>query len=88
MASPRVNLTLAQFLHGAESPHPEQVFFEEADKALGYAVAFRGPDQGRRAFDTQEGEFILNIMRHILAAMIMPPGQARAAWVRRRRNAP
>jgi hypothetical protein len=67
---------LQESFRGIESPHPEQVFFEEADKALGYAVAFRGPDQGRRAFDAQEGKFILKIMRHILAAMIMPQGQA------------
>ncbi len=38
---------LAQFLHGIESPHPEQVFFEDADKALSAAVAFRGPDKSQ-----------------------------------------
>ena len=41
---PKLQEGLAQFLRGIESPHPEQVFFEEVDKALGYAVAFRGPD--------------------------------------------
>jgi hypothetical protein len=67
---------LAQFLQGAESPHPEQVFFEDADKALGAAVAFRGPDKGRRTVDAQKGDFLLEVVRHIVAAMVMPQGQA------------
>jgi hypothetical protein len=67
---------LAQFLQGAESPHPEQVFFEDADKARGAAVAFRGPDKGWRAFYTQKSKFFLKIMRHILAAVVVSQGQA------------
>jgi len=47
----------------------------DADQALGAAVAFRGSDKGGRALDSQEGEFFLKIMRHKLAAMIMPQGQ-------------
>jgi len=72
----KVQEGLAQLLHGGEGSHPEEVFLEDANEALGAAVAFRGPDKGWRALDTQKGEFILKIMRHILAAMIMPQGQA------------
>ena len=72
----KVQEGLAQLLHGGEGSHPEEVFLEDANEALGAAVAFRGPDKGWRALDTQEGEFILKIMGHILAAMIMPQGQA------------
>lgn len=36
---------LAQFLHGAEGPHPLPFFFEDAGKAFGTAVALRGPDK-------------------------------------------
>jgi len=67
---------LAQFLHGAESPHPEQVFFEDADKALGAAVAFRRPDKSGGAGDSQKGNFFLEIVRHILAAVVVSQGQA------------
>jgi hypothetical protein len=67
---------MAQFHHGAESPYPEQVFFEDADKALGATVAFRGPDKGWGAGDSQKGNLFLEIVRHILAAVVMSQGQA------------
>jgi len=67
---------LAHLLDGGEGSHPEEIFLEDADKALGAAVAFRGPDKGGRALDSPEGNFFLKIMRPILAAMIMPRGQA------------
>jgi hypothetical protein len=44
----KVQEGLAQVLDGGEVLHPEEVFLEDADKALGAAVAFRGPDKGRR----------------------------------------
>ena len=67
---------LAQFLHGAESPYPEQVFFEDADKVLGAAVAFRGPDKGWGVGDFQKGNLFLEIVRHILDAVVMSQVQS------------
>ena len=63
----------AHLLDGGEGSQPEEIFLGDADQALGAAVGFRGPDKGGRALDSQEGEFFLKIMRHIPAAMIMPP---------------
>ena len=57
---------LAQFLDGVEGSYPEQVFLEDAHKVLGAAVSFRGLDKSGRALDAQEGDFRLEIMRHIL----------------------
>jgi hypothetical protein len=42
----KVDKSLAQLLHGGEVFHPEQIFFEYPDKALGAAVPFRSPDKG------------------------------------------
>jgi len=53
----KVQEGLAQILDRGEILHPEEVFLEDADKARGHAVAFRGPDQGWGAFDTQKGKF-------------------------------
>ena len=45
---------LTQFLDGRKGPHPQQVFLEGADEALGTAIAFRGPDEGGRTLDAEE----------------------------------
>ena len=37
----KVQEGLAQLLDGGEGSHPEEVFLEDADKALGAAIAFR-----------------------------------------------
>ena len=40
----------AQFLDCFERPHPEQVFLQGSDEALGDAVALGLAHQGRRSF--------------------------------------
>jgi hypothetical protein len=52
----------AQFFGISERPEPEEVFFEDPDKAFNAAVALRRPDEGRRTVDPQEGDFRLEIM--------------------------
>ena len=51
--------SLAPFLHSGKVLHPEQVFLEDPDKALGAAIAFRSPDKSRRTAYTQESDFFL-----------------------------
>src|SRR4051794_36693719 len=53
---------LAQLLDGLEGSHPEQVLLQRADEPLGAAIAFRGADEGRRAVDAEEGQFLLEMV--------------------------
>ena len=76
---------LAQILHRGEILHLEEVFLEDADKALDAAVAFRGPDKGRRTGEAQKGEFFLEILRPIQTAVVVSKGQA---WGRPWRRVP
>jgi hypothetical protein len=72
----KVDKSQAHLLHGGEVPIPEKIFFEYADKALGAAVAFRGLDKSWRTGNIQESNFFLEIVRHILTAMVMSEAQA------------
>src|SRR5215216_1564327 len=66
---------LPQLLDGLEGPHPEQVFLEGADEALGAAIAFRGPDEGGRTIDPEKGQFLLEVIGHVLRAVVVAHGQ-------------
>ena len=56
---PECEQRLPQLLNRLEGPHPEQVFLQRANEALGAAIAFRCPDEGGRTLDAEEGDFIL-----------------------------
>src|SRR5919112_4277056 len=62
---------LQQLLDGLESPHPEQVLLEGADEPLGASIAFRCPHEGGRAVDAEKGQFLLEVIRHVLRAVIV-----------------
>src|SRR5689334_74755 len=62
---------VAQLLDGLEGSHPEQVLLQGADKALGAAVAFRGSHESGRTLDAEEGKFLLEVIRHVLAAVVV-----------------
>jgi hypothetical protein len=62
---------LAQLLDGLEASDPEQVFLERADEALSTAMARRLAHKGRRAFETEEGALILEVVADLLTAMVM-----------------
>src|SRR3954447_27068160 len=66
---------LPQLLDGLEGPHPEQVFLQRADEALGTAIAFWCPHEGGRTLDTQEDQFLLEMIRHVLRAVVVAHGQ-------------
>ncbi len=61
----------AQLLDGLEAPDPKQVFLERADEPLGTAIAFGLAHEGRRAFEAEEGDLILEVVTDILATMVM-----------------
>ena len=62
---------LAQLLDGLEASDPEEVFLERPDEALGTTIALGLAHVGRRAFETEEGDFFLEVVADILAAMVM-----------------
>src|SRR5215218_5170408 len=66
---------VAELLDGVEGSHPEQVLFQSADEALGAAIALRRPHEGGRTLDAEEGEFLLEVIRHVLAAVVVANGQ-------------
>ena len=58
--------SLAQFLDGVKDADPQQVLLEGADEALGDAIALGFADEGRRGFDAQTTDFVLEVARHIV----------------------
>src|ERR1700681_2475792 len=61
----------AQFLDGFEGPHPEQVLLQGSDEALGDAIALGIAHEGRRSFDAQTFDLVLEIDGHVIGAMIV-----------------
>src|SRR3954452_25535807 len=66
---------LPQLLDGLEGPYPEQVFLQRTDEALGAAIAFWCPHEGGRTLDAEEGQFLLEVVRHVLRAVVVAHGQ-------------
>lgn len=66
-----------QVFDGLEGADPQQVFLERADEAFGTAVALRGAHEGRRALDAEEGDLGLEVVGHVLAAVVMAQGEPR-----------
>src|SRR3954452_5344109 len=66
---------LPQLLDGLEGPYPEQVFLQRADEALGAAIAFWCPHEGGRTLDAEEGQFLLEVVRHVLRAVVVAHDQ-------------
>src|SRR4051794_26732696 len=72
---PEPEQRLPQLLDGLEGPHPEQVFLQRADEALGTAIAFWCPHEGGRTLDAEEGQFFLEMIGHVLRAVVVAHGQ-------------
>src|SRR3954453_4673637 len=81
---PECEQGLPQLLDGLEGPHPQQVLLQRADEALGAAIAFRGADKSRRAVDAKKGQFLLEVIGHVLAAVVVADGQAAGGILRER----
>jgi hypothetical protein len=61
-----VEQRLPQFLDGIEAPHPQEIFFQGADEALGAAIALGRADEGGRALDAEEAQFLPEVVGHVL----------------------
>src|SRR3954464_15503235 len=66
----------AQLLDGLEAPHPEQIFLQRPDEALGAAVALGLADEGGRALDAEEADLGLEVVADILAAVVVAEPEA------------
>src|SRR3954468_10047894 len=67
---------LPQFLDGVEGLHPQKVLLQRADEALGAAIALGCANEGRGAVNAEEGKLLLEVVRHVLRAMVVPQLQA------------
>src|SRR5512144_1766858 len=66
----------AQLLDGLEVAHPQEVFLECTDEALGDAVALRLAHEGRRGLDAEEGDLALEVVGHIVRSVVVPEHEA------------
>src|SRR5512132_2564415 len=66
----------AQFLDGREVAHPQEVFLECPDEALGDAVALGLAHEGRRGLDAEEGDLALEVVGHIVRSVVVPEHEA------------
>src|SRR5512134_1869988 len=66
-----VEQSQAQFLDGLEVADPEQVLLQRPDEALGDAVALRLADEGRRGLDAEEGDLGLEVLGHVVRAVVV-----------------
>jgi hypothetical protein len=68
--APGVDQRHSQFLDRVEVSYPEQVLLPCADESLGTSVALR--HEGRRVLDPQKAEFSLEIIGHLVGAVVGP----------------
>src|SRR5690606_34075584 len=65
-----------QFLDRRKRSDPQQLLLERANGALGAAVSFGRAHERRARLDAKEGDFLLERIAHVLAAMVVPQLQA------------
>src|SRR5512144_720676 len=61
---------------GLEVAHPQEVFLECTDEALGDAVALGLAHEGRRGLDAEEGDLALEVVGHIVRSVVVPEHEA------------
>lgn len=66
----------AQLLDGREGRHPQQLFLERADHALGAAVTYVRSYELRARFDAEERELVLERNAQVLTAVIVTHREA------------
>ena len=65
-----------QFRYRLEVPDPQQLLLERPEEAFDTAIAFRLANKRRRRFDSQEGEFVLEVVAHELRTVIVPESES------------
>src|SRR5512132_11687 len=66
----------AYLFDGLEVAHPQEVFLECTDEALGDAVALGLAHEGRRGLDAEEGDLALEVVGHIVRSVVVPEHEA------------
>ena len=61
----------AQLLDGLEVAHPQEVFLQRTDEALGDAVALGLAHEGRRSLDAEEGDLALEVVGHVVRSVVV-----------------
>jgi hypothetical protein len=61
----------SQLFDRIEGSHPQQILLQGSDEALCDAVALGLSHEGRRSFDPQAFDFVLEIAGHVVGAMIV-----------------
>ena len=65
----------AERLDGVEAPHPQQILLQRADEALRDTVPFGLSHETRGAFDAEERDLLLKIVREIVRPVVVPEPQ-------------
>ena len=65
-----------QFRYRLKGPDPQQLLLERPEEAFDTAVAFRLANKRRRRLDSQEGEFVLEVIAHELRTVIVPESES------------
>lgn len=68
--------SLSQLLDRGEVANPEELFLERPDRSFGHAVALGLADEGRGAGDAEAPDLGLEVLRHILRAMVVSQDEA------------
>ena len=66
----------AQLLDGLEVAHPQEVFLQRTDEALGDAVALGLAHEGRRGLDAEEGDLALEVVGHVVRSVVVAEHEA------------
>ena len=65
-----------QFRYRLKGPDPQQLLLERPEEAFDTAVAFRLANKRRRRVDSQEAEFVLEVIAHKLGTVIVPESES------------
>ena len=76
----------AQLFDTCEVLDPEQLLFQRPDGPLFHAVAFRLAHEGRRAFDAEELDLVLEVLGHVIRAVVIAKDKTYRILAKRRLN--
>ena len=65
----------AEFIEITETADPQELLFQGAEEALDAAVALGLADEGRGRLDAEEANFVLEVIAHVNAAVVVAQAQ-------------
>lgn len=85
VAAAKLDQSVAQVVQVLGAPHPERLLFEGGEETFDASVALRLADKRCRGFQAQEAGLRLEVVAHVVAAVIVTKPQA-GPLPRRRKN--